>query len=167
MAKYTIDIPDDTTSIRAERVRDYITFYKEIPMDKLTPYTEPDEDEIRQKVEQEVWELARTVRRMSISDWGKCFELYTLAGIFDLNYSEAKAKYEEWQKQKDEIRVGDEIVVCDETAVVLWLNEYGNVGGYVYSDGKAYINGAGITSFTKTGRHFSEVAELLKKMKEE
>lgn len=43
MAKYTIDIPDDTTSIRAERVRDYITFYKEIPMDKLTPYTEPDE----------------------------------------------------------------------------------------------------------------------------
>ena len=138
-----------------------------------------DEDEIRQKVEQEVWEFARRIIypsdccEDSISKYTEKFlgiPSHKARAIFkDLSYQEVKAKYKKWRKQKDEIRVGDE--------VELELSE--GVKGLVYIVGEemlegAYLNCDGLVPFCwskkdcrKTGKHFDEIEELLKKMKEE
>ena len=80
-----------------------------------------------------------------------------------LTYSKAKAKYEAWKKQKDGLRVGDE--------VIYHRNKY--IVGYVGEDEVYHLVDQcwirvvvqGDYQLTKTGRHFSEVAELLKKMR--
>lgn len=113
-------------------------------------YTEPD----RKVIEDEVWEFAKKVR----------------VEEFD-SYSEAKAKHESWKKQRDEIRVGDEVIPFDtqyDKMVVTnsWTSEY-------YDEWVDTIAGDGEihrflkASVKKTGRHFDEVKELLKKIKEE
>lgn len=121
-------------------------------------------------VEQEVWEFAgefynadREVKTLFDCDLDDICKKYT--------YSEAKAKYESWRKQNDEIRVGDEVeyecggdivrfVVtgfCGETAFgVKYQCDYDDVGEF-----------CDIEDLRKTGRHFYEIEELLKKMKEE
>ena len=222
MAKYIIDVPDSFVDI---------TNGLHIPMDKqgsfridtglkLTPYTEPDEDESygvnrykaiglaflkwlgndvgdklksaddvyqfldkncynKDAVEDEVWDFARRIIcpsdccEDSISKYTEKFlgiPSHKARAIFkDLSYQEVKAKYKKWRKQKDEIRVGDE--------VELELSE--GVKGLVYIVGEemlegAYLNCDGLVPFCwskkdcrKTGKHFDEIEELLKKMKEE
>jgi hypothetical protein len=74
-------------------------------------------------------------------------------------------EYEEKQKQKeDEIKVGDEVV-----------NASGDIGvviGIINNDVSLFIYGWNISQVTnkicckKTGRHFPEIAEVLKKLKE-
>ena len=114
-------------------------------------YTETD----RKAIEDEVWAFAKEILCIS-EDCG--------ATMGD-SYSEAKAKYEAWKKQKAEIRVGDE--------VVYYGNKY--VVGYVGADEVYHIVDRnwirvvvqGDYQIFKTGRNFPEVAELLKKMGEE
>lgn len=115
MAKYVIEIPDNTHWIQwiMEGTKDHHPYMDWKLVEDLTPYTEPDEQEIRQKVEQEVWELAKEIVNMEYEDFSKCFDVtddYWEVNIMDImSYSEAKTKYEEWRKRKDEIRVGDEV----------------------------------------------------------
>ena len=115
MAKYVIEIPDNTHWIQwiIEGTKDHHPYMDWKLVEDLTPYTEPDEQEIRQKVEQEVWELAKEIVNMEYEDFSKCFDVtddYWEVNIMDImSYSEAKTKYEEWRKRKDEIRVGDEV----------------------------------------------------------
>lgn len=128
----------------------------------LTPYTEPD----RKAIEDEVWKLADTIHGMIIQDKMSCFGFsLTSAVTSNLSYQEAKAKYEAWFKQKDEIRVGDEVKHRGRNYVV----------GYVGAD-KVYhlidenwlrtvVQGG--YQLIKTGRHFPEVAQLLDKMRGE
>ena len=136
-------------------------------------YTEPD----RKAIEDEVWSLAREIAYcMSLQeciDTGMLHDddIYNSAsGVLEkLTYQEAKAKYEVWKRTK-EIRVGDEVeyecdgivrfVVtgfCGETAFGFkYQCDYDDVGEY-----------CDIEDLRKTGRHFDEVEELLKKMMEE
>lgn len=196
MAKYVIEIPDNTHWIQwiMEGTKDHHPYMDWKLVEDLTPYTEPDEDEslwdkgyscglkdgremeqdeIRQKVEKEVWGLAKEIVNMEYEDFSKCFDVtddYWEVNIMDImSYSEAKTKYEEWRKRKDEIRVGDEVVVNGTRAVVMKLDETGNIDRYFTSDGTTFGNISGFQNYevTKTNRHFSEVAELLKKMREE
>ena len=124
---------------------------------KLEPYTELD----RKAIEDEVWEFVDFLEnKLKASDYDDIFddnsphEKYT--------YQEAKAKYEAWLKQKDKICVGDEVIHNGEIKTVLGvllgvLTLYDS-DGFIY-----YINEFDVK---KTGKHHGEVAELLKKMKE-
>lgn len=130
-------------------------------LNKLTPYTEPDKDQI----ENDVWEFARSLLYHSEDEWN---DLVNLLLVEKESYKEAKAKYEAWKKQKDEIRVGDEILVYGLRRVVTSIDDE-DIMAAIDSDGATY----GVpynkdnNEITRTGRHFPEVVELLKKMREE
>lgn len=145
--KYIIDIPDDTQKIIGFR-QDYSLIYVD-----MTPYSEPD----RKAIEDEVWDFSMKTDFAWISEVGD-------KPLGDYSYQEAKAKYKAWRAERDEIRVGDE--------VVYYGNKY--VVGYVGADEVYHIVDRnwirvvvqGDYQIFKTGRNFPEVAELLKKMGE-
>jgi hypothetical protein len=133
----------------------------------FTPYTEPD----RKAIEDEVWSLAREIAYcMSLQaceDAGMVSEddIYDSAtGVLEkLTYQEAKARYDDWKKGEDKIRVGDEVTSEYGDGVVLDI-----VGRVIHILGKDGIcNEYAEGEYAKTGRHFDEVEELLKKMKGE
>lgn len=151
--KYIVDVPDNTTWIQ-------------VSTDRLEPYTEPD----RQDIEDEVWEFAKEVRLEEfIDEEGR---LHGYISGFN-SYSEAKAKYEEWKKQKDEIRVGDEVKPkikngFSDKGVVLRLyqpKQYKPLADVLWRDETVDIKVV-VEKLVRTGRHFDEIEELLKKMKE-
>ena len=167
--KYIIDVPEDMVIKSAVNgltlgipilvsatQKEYI-----LPTNiKIKPYTEPD----RKAIEDEVWEFCMN------TDWSWISEAGTKP-LKKYSYQEAKTKYEAWKKQKDEIRVGNEVeYVCgDETVrfVVIGLikgKAYGFKYPCDYDDVGEYCD---IDMLRKTGRHFDEAEELLKKMKEE
>lgn len=143
-------------------------------LNKLTPYTEPD----CKAIEDEVWRIARLIS-LEADDGGlnptelyRCFGNSSIQDVMKTySYQEAKAKYEAWKKEKDEIRVGDEVeyfcggnirfVVCGIDNGVAYGFKYQtdfedlDIGEYCKID-----------ELKKTGRHFPEVAELLKKMED-
>jgi hypothetical protein len=193
--KYVIDIPDSEETMWEGFNGDLfipITMNKGtktwVNTDlKITPYTEPDkdenlwdkgyscglndgrkiwQDENRQKVEQEVWEFAsefynadREVETLFSCDLDDICKKYT--------YSEAKAKYDAWKKEKDEIQEYDEIIseVPDNKAVIVRIDCWGQ-WHCVNSDGifMVEINQQGY--WRKTGRSFPELGDVLKKMEE-
>ena len=130
---------------------------------KLTPYTEPD----RKAIEDEVWGLANYMGRMSLTERDLCFGFPLPQEVtMNLSYNEAKSKYEAWMKQKDEIHVGDEVTPRDGIWKGVVVDVY---DGYLTIMGNKGISAGGYKSkfFSKTGRHFPEVAELLEKMRGE
>ena len=120
--KYVIDIPDkaidfmggrDHVSVFVEpeyKVGDCKHYALRISKEDITTYTEPD----RKVIEDEVWEFATTCTKMDGSDSVDVFGGFSVDSFTKYSYQEAKAKYEEWKKQKDEIRVGDEVVYADD-----------------------------------------------------
>lgn len=171
--KYLIEVPDETGQ----------AYYN------IAPYTEPSQKAIDlqhahdienvarmnySKGAEDAWEFARRIIcpsdccEDSISSHMK--EIFNkdgweIRGIFnDLSYQEARDKYDAWKKQKDEIRVGDEVtskfgdgvvidIVADESVHILGKDGHWNE----YADGE----------YCKTGRHFDEVEKLMKRMREE
>lgn len=145
--KYIIDIPDNAGWIEYYApVEEVSNRFKgtAVGIDRLEPYTEPD----RKAIEDEVWKFAKKVR---------------LEG-FD-SYQEAKAKYVEWKKQKDEIHVGDEVEDADGFKGIA-LDELLQDSLHILDeDGELRL--VFPKHLHKTGRHFDEVETMLKKMKEE
>ena len=176
MAKYIIDIPYDTTCINALKYEDSkCVAARSYIIPDLTPYTEPDEDEIRQKAHEEAWEFAKTVSIMKPEDKRECWgtDKYNTINL-GYSYQEAKAKYEAWKAEKAEIRVGDEVEYdgCGEMVrfVVTGIKDstaYGFRKMYEYDDVSDVGEYCDIDMLKKTGRHFDEVAKLLKKMRGE
>ena len=155
--KYIIDIPDGIAKASKE-------FWKKSTGMDLVPYTESD----RNAIENEVWDFARGLLYYTDENWESLIDLLL---VEKASYQEAKAKYDAWKSQKEEIHVGDEVIPMDtkyDTMIVTrtWKDDYssdcvdtigfdGSIGSFLTSKVK------------KTGRHFDEVEELLKKMKEE
>ena len=153
--KYIIDLPEEF----AEATKEY--WEKTVGM-QLEPYTELD---CCKSIEDEVWELANYMGRMSLTERDLCFGFPLPQEVtMNLSYQEAKAKYEAWVKKKNEIHVGDE--------VIYHRNKY--IVGYVGEDEVYHLVDQcwlrvivqGNYQLIKTGRHFDEVEELLKKIKE-
>lgn len=153
--KYIIDISDEVP------VSDEL-----VPFDMCRPswYLEAYEKG-KADTEDEVWEFVRIITDMTECERKECFGGSTCDLDEYMTYQEAKAKYESWKKEKNEIRVGDEVKHRGLNYVV----------GYVGAD-KVYhlidknwlrtvVQGG--YQLIKTGRHFNEVEELLKKMREE
>lgn len=178
--KYIIEIPDDNY--------DMYTYNNELRIPwilgenstkhwlhtglKVTPYTEPD----HKAIEDEVWDFMRFMFQfMDSVDRFKCFGGYVSANsvVRDMTYQEAKARYDTWKKQKEEIRVGDEVFYLDdpdkEKAVVLRRYQPPQYKPLVdiLCEGGILIKQVVVENLVRTGRHFDEVEELLNKMKEE
>ena len=100
------------------------------------------------------------------------YEEYLSRGIFkDFSASEAVDKikeYEEKQKQtNDEIKVGDEVTYGYDTGICTKIDHRNNCFYVMWYDGSVgnwYIN---INKFKKTGRHFSQIVEVLEQMRED
>ncbi len=170
MAKYIIDIPDD-------RIGDFVgSTHLLMPYTmaehkghhdtglNLTPYTEPD----RKAIEDEVWEFARKMISTSENEMSEMWRYTTNFGevIHNTTYSEAKAKYEKWRKQKDEIRVGDEVIYNSRMRAVVLKPETGESYGTILTSEFSTII-VSHDELEKTGKHFPEVVKLLKKIRED
>jgi hypothetical protein len=163
MAKYVIEIPDEVKWIQYIQQTEHGTLnLKAESVSNLSPYTEPDEDEIRQ----EVWEFAQYVAyHMDLNDYIECFD----EKYYSYTYKEIKAKYEAWLKRKNEIHVGDEVVseVTKTRGAVTAIDAW-NAWHCVSENGRIIdITSDRHKYWKKTGRHFSEVDQLLEKMRED
>ena len=129
-------------------------------LDKLIPYIEPD----RKAIEDEVWDFSMKTDFAWISEVGD-------KPLGDYSYQEAKAKYEAWKAESEQIRVGDEVEYECFGATIRFVVcgiDYGVAYGFKYRpDFKELDIGeyGKIDELKKTGRHFPEVVELLKKMR--
>lgn len=171
--KYVIDIPDkaidfmggrDHVSVFVEpecKVGDCKHYALRISKEDIEPYTEPN----RETIENEVWDFATSCIDMDGIDFYRCFEHDSVFYLTEYTYSEAKSKYDEWKRKKDEIRVGDEIDIDGEITVVTMVNKHGEILS-VDCDGMTYYYHveSQLKRAKKTGRHFYEVEDLLKKM---
>ena len=170
MAKYIIDVPDNyliksalngltlgIPMLISATQKEYV-----LPTNiQLNQYTEPD----RETIENEVWDLAQKLCEMNQDQWVSCFgadERFKTPS--DYNYQEAKAKYDEWAKEKSRIRVGDEVEIVNIIGVVIRVPKHDEQRvHYITKSGTVYCNNA-YAEIKKTGRHFDEIEELLKKM---
>lgn len=176
MAKYIIDIPDDSdTKYTYDQDTKELKFPSpridftnlmglEIVLKNVIPYTESD----RNAIEDEVWEFAKKLVSMSgneVSDMMGCATNFGEV-MYNMPYQESKNRYEKWKKQKDEIRVGDELKDDGNIrAVVLDIRDEDYMSYEVFTENGIMDEWQrGIV--VKTGRHFDEVEELLKKMRE-
>lgn len=169
MAKYIIDIPDEYEKCYAQSPSE--TLY--IPMQvgtcdyniwvgtglRMTPCTEPDEDEIREKEAEygeKAWQLFRNICELNETECIEAFGAISCRTVLDeMTYSEAKAKYESWRKQRAEIHVGDEVIYHGDKYVVCYIeaNEVYHIIDRNWT--KEVVQGD--YQLFKTGRHFPEM----------
>ena len=177
MAKYIIDIPDEHEFDwvnKSSRLGFELCFPINetatnknyyIPTGlKLESYTEPD----REAIDDEVWEFVRCVHKMNGDDYHECFDIDDVSDedcCSKYSYQEAKTQYDAWKKLKEEIHVGDEVEYCGDNCVVVYVgaDEVYHVSDKHWS---RYVV-QGRQFLTRTGRHFSEVENLLERMREE
>ena len=169
--KYIIDVPsdlytvDETLRVPVKVGNGDLSWYNTYI--KAEPYTEPD----RKVIEDEMWDFATAINYMGYDDFVSCFGGKTEEAVYELSYSEVKAEYEAWKRTKDEIRVGDEVEYkcCGKVVkfIITGVSDsivYGFKSPCGYDDVGEYCD---IEDLRKTGRHFPEVAELLKKIRGE
>lgn len=183
MGKYIIEIEDDSF-IRYEcfpgEEKLYIAkgfkslVFDQNGLDKLTPY---DESAAELRGAEKAWKMAQRIAQLPM--WGgmsgaellECFGRESSAYIIDMPYAEVAKKYELWQKKKtvdDEIKVGDEVRIKTDPSKICIVTNVTKVDDRIHfscmePDGLVdWFSSA--TYFEKTGRHFPEVAKLLKKI---
>ena len=155
--KYIIDLPEEF----AEATKEY---WDKTVGTQLEPYAESN------SIEDEVWKfLVFLVDEMDSDDKYECFGISSSYAIVStMSYQEAKAKYEAWLKQKNKVRIGEEVEYEDSKFIV--TAEIGDMyHGIHSSNGDIFDFGEGEycrkNECKKTGRYFPEVAELLEKIK--
>ena len=122
----------------------------------------------RRAGQNEAWEMARKIAVIP-KDGGyggsKLIEIFNTAlidEIFNLTYQEAAAKVAEWEKAKEEIKVGDVFeFTSGGKAVVMKVYEDGEVALF-FPDGGCGIYEPG-ESWHKTGRHI-DIDSFLKQI---
>ena len=164
--KYIIELPDDEhliswwTYTGTEDGKQHIDFREVVK----TQYEEPDPEAIKQEAYQkglsDAWDAARKIAKLNTDEQKRlfgCFGIYFVAHEFSASEAIEKIR----QYEQEEIKVGDEVDDGVANLVVLEINEDGTVKGF--ADDGSIINAV---PRKKTGRHFPEIAEVLRKMKE-
>ena len=123
-------------------------------------------DKARTAGQQEAWELARKCMLMTDREREAIFgsghnALYGVLTYFD--YKHAAAKVAEWEKGKDEIKVGDvlEDMASSKVKCVVTNIYPSNMAYLVFSDGSAGIHE--LENMKKTGRHI-DIGSFLKQI---
>jgi len=133
---------------------------------RLTPYTEPD----RKAIEDEVWEFASMLMNMHPDVAEDIY--WSMNGgkgigvAAEMTYQEAKAMYEAWKKRKEEIHVGDEVEDNYGTRGIVFGIDGTDLLGVCWEDERMSHFFWPKSYCRKTGRHFSEAEELMKKIRE-
>ena len=180
--KYIIDVPDEVIEFMGGKMNVFVEpkfkngdckhYALRIHEANITPYTEPDEDEIRQKEAEygeKAWQLFRNICELDGTECIEAFDTISCRTVLDeMTYSEAKAKYESWKAEKDKVCVGDEVTEKNGIwkGIVMNIDDTYDDLTIMDSSGQS-CNGYKKKYFRKTGNHFNEIAELLKKMREE
>ena len=118
----------------------------------------------------DAWEAARKVTQVrKYGGYGDCLgdvfgRTDTSWDVFDYSASEVIEKIRQYEQEKEEIQVGDEIETPSglKGYVVNFTDD--ELVHYVSSEGR--FGTMGTSAVSKTGRHFPEIAEVLQKMKE-
>ena len=137
-------------------------------------YTDALKMESYQKGLNDAWEAAREIgsnSRCSLEKMGFKFEPQAVAYypswyvVQRYSASECIEKIRQYEQEKEEIKVGDEVNAPFGKAIVVNINSVAEKIWLVYADGHGgfeYFKDAP----RKTGRHFPEIAAVLQKMKE-
>ena len=194
MAKYIVNLPDEILEFMNDKFNFFIEpevkvgecrHYK-VRLDdtEITPYTEPDRKAIDlqhahdienvarmnySKGAEDAWEFVNTLYGLSDEE---LYEIFDDGNYCEHSYQEAKAKYEEWKKQKAEIRVGDEVeYYCGKNIRFVVCGIYKGIAyGFKYCTGFGCLDMGDyckIDELKKTGRHYDSVEKLLEEMREE
>lgn len=157
----------------------------------IKPYTEPDLEQVRKEAYRQgydtgygtkvnefyeqglfdAWEAARDIHRMPDGDildlFPDCYASVCTAAQAILKYdaSEAIAKIKEYEDGKQEYHVGDEFENGAGRKFVVLKMDGKEIDRYIDSDGKTYVMKLKYGVMRKTGRHFPEIAAVLKKMR--
>lgn len=144
-----------------------------IKIDAYELYGDQHEVEYNQAFNQgaeDAWKLAR---KIVIQDGYSAYDLYEIFGCSDLQYvlenytyQEAAAKVAEWEKAKEEIKVGDVLEdKYDSNVKCTVTNLYpSNMAYLVFDDGTAGMHK--LDTFKKTGRHM-DIDSFLKQIRGE
>ncbi len=138
-----------------------------------------DAEEAYQQGMNDAWEAARKIGSNSMCslkemgfDFSQCVVRdYNPSWFVVKNYSASEAiekirQYEQEKKQKEKIKAGDEVIIDSELrGVILDYEELGDYARFsVYTENGLVEE---CKNISKTGRHFPEIAEVLRKMREE
>ena len=173
MAKYIIDIA--SPNVRNE----YIVYWTYDGLEAkrvsdLTPYTEPDMEQVRKEAYEQglsdAWEAARKVSQVrKYGGYGDCLEEVfgrhrVSWDVFDYSASEAIEKIRQYEQEK-QFHVGDEFENENGKRFVILKMDDAEIDRYIDEEGKTYCMTIKYKVMHKTGRHFPEIAEVLQKMK--
>ena len=136
-------------------------------------------DDAYQKGLKEAWDMAKKLWLTSMRGGLSCREIDEIFGVDDCSVrdimeqysaSECISKLKEYEQRKERIEVGDEVVEklgAQVPFVVthLWVNNHDEHGVAGFCKGCSSMV-AKIEDVRKTGRHFTEIAEVLNKMQE-
>ena len=159
----------------------------------LTPYTEPDLDAVKKEVHDkcmseaedlayklyspkideayqrglnDAWDVAKKISTMDSPTRDEIFGLVITSNIIDENSApEAIEKIQKYEQKQDEIKVGNEVNGKGGRGIITKISNDGDHFNVMWENGSTgyYMR----EDFKKTGRHFSEIAEVLRKMQEE
>lgn len=119
----------------------------------------------QEDIENKVWELVDYMCKMGVQERDLCFGFQLTTEVTaNLSYQEAKAKFEAWLKQREEIKIGDEVIEDGYKGIITYVHD--GLCDVLWSDGSVNED-RDINDLSKTGRHFIGVVELLEKMKVE
>ena len=163
--KYIIDIPEDTTCLNALRYEDRkCVSARSYIIPNLIPYVRSESyiDGLK-RGQNDAWNFARSLLNYTNKDWE---DVMNLLLINSCSYQEAKNKYKEWQKEKNEIQIGDEVKNkgLEDKGIVTYIEA--TRCDVLWSDGSVNEDFL-MSDLYKTGRHFDEIQNLLKTIEEE
>ena len=161
---------------------------------ELTPYTEPDLEQVRKEAYDngyedaeekyndgysdgydagliDTWEACKKIINMNAETSEKVFgegKWFTKEVVESNTATEAIAKIKAWEQ---EIKVGDEVEAFEKKPFIVTCFGYGDDEEDVYCHGFVTENGiptsAKKNSCVRTGRHFPEIVAVLEKMRGE
>ena len=147
-----------------------------LKVDYYELYNDKHEEECEQAFDRgcnAAWELARKITCQPInggfnrSEFEEIFNEGYISDVFEkYTYPKAAAKVAEWEKEKEEIKVGDVLEgIYDSNIKCVATNLYpSNMAYLVFDDGTAGI--CSLNDFKKTGRHI-DINSFLKQIRGE
>lgn len=160
-------------------------------INKLTPYTEPNFERVRKEAYEkgfddgrskcssreycmnesyqqglnDAWEAARKIANMAYDEGEKIFGVTGWHIIEKRTASEVIEKLKAYEQEQ--FHVGDEFETENGKKYVVLKMDGKEIDRYMDSDGRTYHMNVKYKVMRKTGRHFSEIATVLEKMRGE
>ena len=184
--KYIIELPENTHWIQwiMEGTKDHHPYMDYKQVEDLTPYTEHEPhaevtaDAYQRGYEaglNDAWECAREIGKNSMCSLEEMGFDFSQCGVNDYNpswfvvknysASEAIEKIEQYG-QEQQFHVGDEFENESGKRFVIIKMNGNKIDRYVDEEGKTYCLFQEYRIMRKTGRHFPEIAIVLKKIRE-